>query len=282
MDGSARLWRKVAAALRTALLSAPLALPAAPAAGEGLAVDVELVLAVDVSSSMKPVELALQRQGYAAAIRAREVIDAMLSGRHGRVAVTYVEWGASGSRRVVVPWTLVAAPQDALAVAERLAEAELGSLFQTSISGAIRYAMRAFADSPYAGDRRIVDISGDGPNNQGGLVTLSRDAALAEGITINGLPLVLHANVLSGPGTPSLDRYYADCVVGGPRAFVLPVRGWDAFPAAVRRKLVLELSDARPALPGAARPSARPRDAAAAAPVDCTIGETLWRGAEPV
>jgi hypothetical protein len=271
MNAVARYGR---AALSGAVFAASLAFGAIAAASEP--VDVELVLAVDTSSSMKTRELRLQRQGYAAAFRSRDVIDAILDGIHGRVAVTYVEWGASGSRRVILPWTLIGSVEDAHDVADILEMVEIKSLFQTSIAGAIRYGQRVLQDNEFKGLRRVIDISGDGPNNQGGLVTVSRDVAVREGITVNGLPLMLRGNALSEEAV-SLDAYYSDCVIGGPSSFMLPVRNWDQFPAAVRRKLVLELARS----PGAVAPLA-PVDARiwkiSGRGTDCMIGEALWRG----
>lgn len=277
MSGAWRISHKLKAGLMILLtvLFAP-----QPARAEQ-AVDVELVLAVDTSSSMKPGELVLQRQGYAAAFRSREVIDAIVSGLHRRVAVTYVEWGASGSRRIIVPWMLVAGEADAHRLADLLEATEIANLFQTSISGAIRYGMRAFEENDFRGERRVIDISGDGPNNQGGAVTLSRDAAIGSGISINGLPLMVGGSVLAGPGLPPLDDYYADCVIGGPSAFLLPVRGWDQFPAAVRRKLALELSGDTPRLWHAAAGRQDVVRSISNGETDCGIGERLWRGMEP-
>ncbi|MBO6716503.1 MAG: DUF1194 domain-containing protein [Rhizobiaceae bacterium] len=240
-------------------------------------VDVELVLAVDISSSMTLDELVLQRQGYVAAFRSPEVANAIRDGVHGRVAVTYVEWGASGSRRIVVPWTLIGSPSDALRMADALEQAPVKSLYQTSISGAIRFGQRAINGNEFTGIRRVIDISGDGPNNQGGLVTASRDVAVSDGITINGLPLILGDRAFGDETLPDLDVYYADCVIGGPRSFVLPVRSWDQFPEAVRRKLVLELAGGAATGAGSSEETAR-LWMTSGGTTDCSIGETLWRG----
>lgn len=236
-------------------------------------VDAELVLAVDVSSSMQPAELALQRRGYAAAFRSKEVIDAILYGGYGRIAVTYVEWGSSNVHRVVVPWTLVDSAASAGAVAGKLDSAKVATMFRTSISGAIRDGLRAFGGNGYRGLRRIIDISGDGPNNEGGPVTVARDAAVQDGVTINGLPLMVRQQMSSGgEDIPPLDRYYADCVIGGPRAFVLPVTNWRQFPQAVRRKLVLEMSGRDPAVRQAAVKDG-PEVLLPGKGADCQIGE---------
>lgn len=271
MNAVARCGR---AALSGLAFAASLAMSAIAASSEP--VDVELVLAVDTSSSIKIDELLLQRQGYAAAFRSREVIDAIADGVHGRVAVTYVEWGASGSRRLIVPWTMISNAEDAYRVADILEATSVKNLFQTSIAGAIRYGRRVIAENAFSGNRRVIDISGDGPNNQGGLVTISRDAAIGDGITVNGLPLMLSGNVLSERDL-QLDTYYADCVIGGPGSFLLPVRNWDQFPDAVRRKLVLELAG-RPVTNAGLAPERSRIWKISGGTTDCTIGETLWRG----
>lgn len=236
-------------------------------------VDAELVLAVDVSSSMQPGELALQREGYSAAFRSKDVIDAIIDGGYGRIAVTYVEWGSSNVHRVVVPWTLVDSAASAHAVAEKLDGAKIATMFRTSISGAIRVGLRAFDENRYHGLRRIIDISGDGPNNEGGPVTVARDIAVSQGVTINGLPLMVRPLLAAGgEDMPSLDDYYADCVIGGARAFVLPVTSWRQFPQAVRRKLVLEMSGRDPAIREAAAKSG-PDVLLPGKGADCQIGE---------
>jgi hypothetical protein len=274
MHAVAWCWRAALSGLAIAVL-----LLASAKAALSEPVDVELVLAVDTSGSMKAHELRLQRQGYAAAFRSREVINAILDGVYGRVAVTYVEWGASGSRRVILPWTRIASEADAHRVADALEQAAIKSLFQTSIAGAIRYGQRALGENQFEGNRRVIDISGDGPNNQGGLVTISRDVAVGEGITINGLPLAVRGGVLKAEDA-SLDTYYADCVIGGPRAFLLPVSDWDQFPEAVRRKLVLELADA-PIIETWAIPFEARVWKSSGRATDCRIGEKLWWGMEP-
>ncbi|MEZ5812907.1 MAG: DUF1194 domain-containing protein [Rhizobiaceae bacterium] len=236
-------------------------------------VDVELVLAVDVSSSMMSDELALQRQGYAAAFRSDEVLRAIRYNRYGRIAVTYVEWGASDLHDVIVPWTAVATAEDAERIAVILESARVRNLARTSISGAIRYSVRAFADNRFQGTRRVIDVSGDGPNNQGGLVTEARDAAIGEGITINGLPVVIEGRAFGEETIADLDDYYADCVIGGPQAFVMAVKDWNQFAEAVRRKLVVELSGGQPPVWRASSVVAEP----AGGQFDCGVGEAGWK-----
>jgi hypothetical protein len=239
-------------------------------------VDLELVLAVDVSRSMSPADLEIQREGYAAALTSPEVLRAIAGGPLGRIGLTYVEWSGAGWQRIVVDWTLIGTPEDAREVADTILFGAGGTLRRTSISGALLFSRDRLAASPFTAPRQVIDISGDGPNNEGPPVTEARDAVLAAGITINGLPLMRQ----DAPGDvwhiERLDLYYRDCVIGGPGAFVVPVETWDAFPGAVRRKLVLEIS-------GLAARGLRAVREETGPPADCLIGERIWernRGAE--
>ncbi|MEM6305897.1 MAG: DUF1194 domain-containing protein [Pseudomonadota bacterium] len=231
-------------------------------------VDLELFLAVDVSRSMSAEELELQRRGYAEALASKDVIAALRSGLLGRIAVTYVEWAGPGSQREVVPWTLVESEADATAIAQKLTAHFDGGMRRTSISGALTYATAAFENNGFKGLRRVIDISGDGPNNQGRPVLRARAEAIARGIVINGLPLMTQDALSSIWGIPDLDVYYTNCVIGGPGAFVVPVYGWSQFPEAVTRKLVLEIAGVAPA-PRVIRAQAAPA-------YDCMIGEKMW------
>lgn len=248
---------------------------AAPVAATAEVVDVELILAVDVSLSMSPAELAIQRDGYAAALVHEQVIRAIQDGVHGRIALAYVEWAGATVQHIVVPWTIITNLEEAAAVAEQLTLHPPNSARRTSISGALAFAGDMFAESPHRGLKRVVDISGDGPNNQGGLVAPARDALVEQGITINGLPLMTSGGFSSVYDLANLDLYYQHCVIGGPGAFMIPVNDWTQFPEAVRRKLVLELAggpqpqDLRQGLPVYL---AQARDDA-----DCEIGEKMWR-----
>ena len=230
-------------------------------------VDVELALMVDVSRSMGPGELELQRRGYAEAIVSDEVVGAILNSFTGRIAVTYVEWAGYGSTRVIVPWTLVDSREAAEAVAETLNANFPYGMRRTSITGAIDFARADMAANEYEGLRQVIDISGDGPNNEGGSVEAARDKAIAAGLVINGLPLMTQDGDEFW-AIADLDLYYEACVIGGPGAFVIPVREWHEFPLAVRRKLVLELVGPPEAL-FAAR-SGRTADG-----YDCYIGEKM-------
>jgi Protein of unknown function (DUF1194) len=235
-------------------------------------VDVELILAVDVSLSMSPDELELQRRGYAAALTHPGVIQAIQQGATGRIAVTYVEWAGQTWQRIVVPWTVISSQKDAEAFVEKLTANPPNSARRTSISSALLYAGDLFAEGEFRGARRVVDVSGDGANNQGPPVDMVRDSVVAQGITINGLPL------MTSGGTPSmfdidhLDLYYTNCVIGGPGAFMIPVNDWSQFPEAVRRKLVLELAGTTDQ---GTTPVIMAADEGAEA-YDCQVGERMW------
>ncbi|MBZ9653215.1 DUF1194 domain-containing protein [Phyllobacterium lublinensis] len=205
-------------------------------------VDVELVLAVDASRSMEPFEQKIQREGYIAAFRRKDVIDAIREGVHGRVAITYVEWAGSTVQRTIVPWTLVDDAASAEQFAAALDKPIPSTQSRTSISGAIDFSSSLFDDNGFKGMRKVIDVSGDGANNNGRPVADARDQALAKGITVNGLPLMTRGDFYSDWAVKDLDVYYSNCVIGGPGAFMIPVNSWDQFPEAVRRKLVLELA----------------------------------------
>lgn len=235
-------------------------------------VDVEIILAVDVSLSMSPDELEIQRRGYAEALKHDTVIQAILDGVHGRIALTYFEWAGSFSQGVIVPWTLISSAEEAVSVAERLTADPSNRARRTSISGAMDFAGDLFAESAFEGMRRVVDISGDGPNNQGPPVQEARDRLISSGITINGLPLMTSSGYNSSYDVAELDTYYTECVVGGPGAFTIPVNDWSQFAEAVRRKLVIELAGMEKA-----PENAQIIKAQASAPYDCLIGEKLWQ-----
>ena len=233
-------------------------------------VDVELALAVDVSYSMDPEEQALQREGYIAGITSRDFMQALRSGQHGKVAVTYFEWAGPYDQKIVVPWRLIDGPEAADAFANELARAPYRRASRTSISGALSFAKPLFDGSGYRGFRRVVDVSGDGANNSGTFVTGARDDVLAAGMTINGLPIMLKRPNAFTMDIDNLDIYYEDCVIGGPGAFVVPIREREQFKEATRTKLVLEIAGRAPQqhlVPVQAR---APR-------ISCTIGEQMWR-----
>ena len=248
--------------------AAPTARPGADSVS--MPVDVELVLAVDISYSMDPDEQALQREGYVQALTSRDFLRALKEGMHGKIAVTYFEWAGYAEQKIIVPWRLIEGPESADAVAAEIANAPYRRAARTSISGALLFALPLFESSGYRGARRVIDVSGDGTNNNGQLVTLARDEALAKGITINGLPIMLKRPTPSMMDIEQLDVYYEDCVIGGPGAFVLPIREREKFTEAIRTKLLLEIAGHVPAARIVPASADKPR-------ISCTIGERMWQ-----
>jgi len=237
-------------------------------------VDVELVLAVDISYSMDYDELALQREGYIGAITSEQFLDAMRRGPIGKIALTYVEWAGSGEQQVVVPWQVIDGPESATAFARKLKETPIRRAYRTSISEALKFSEKLFG-TEYEGIRRVIDVSGDGTNNQGDLIEPTRDEIVRKGITINGLPIMLKTPLASMIDLPDLDVYYEDCVIGGPGNFLVPVRESHQFADAIRNKLVLEVAGLTPA-PRIA-PERLVVPAVSPPRVSCTIGEQMWQ-----
>jgi hypothetical protein len=210
-------------------------------------VDLALALAIDISGSIDHDEARLQRDGYVQAFRDPVIVKAILSGPNGRIAVTYFEWSDSWMQKLLIDWTLLDSEAAISAFAARLADAPISIARRTSISGAIRYAIPLFGRSPHEAHRKVLDISGDGSNNDGGLVTEMRHEALRERIVINGLPIMNdRPNPFGFPTEADLDRYYLHCVTGGPRSFVEVARNFEDFPRAVRKKLLQEVADLGP------------------------------------
>jgi Protein of unknown function (DUF1194) len=233
-------------------------------------VDIELILAVDVSYSMDMDELAIQREGYAQAIVSKEFLQALKSLPNGKIAITYFEWAASSDQKIIIPWRVIDGPETADAVANEIMKTPIRRASRTSISGAIYFAMPLFEENPYHGLRRVIDISGDGPNNNGAPVVGARDEALAKGIVINGLPIMVKEPSYSTMDIDNLDFYYEDCVIGGPGSFVVSIKDREKFKEAIRAKLLLEVAGRIPerrVIPAAEK---EPR-------VSCMIGEKIWQ-----
>src|SRR6267378_434344 len=233
-------------------------------------VDVELILAVDVSYSMDMDELAIQREGYAQAIISKEFLQALKTGPNGKIAVTYFEWAASNDQKIIIPWRVIDGPETADAVANEIIKTPIRRASRTSISGAINFAMPLFDENPHRGIRRVIDISGDGPNNNGVPVTGARDAAVEKGIVINGLPIMVKEPSYSTMDIDNLDFYYEDCVIGGPGAFVVTIKDREKFKEAIRTKLLLEVADRAPERRVVPVAEKEPR-------VPCLIGERIWQ-----
>lgn len=234
--------------------------PGEAAAGD-IPVDVELVIAADVSWSMDAEERSLHVEGFAAAFRNPTVLLAIQSGYSHRIAVTYFEWAGERAQRVIVPWMIIDGPAagEAFAAALDAHRKRLDPIAApqrgTSISSALMFGGLSLAANVYSSDRQVIDISGDGPNNTGVPVTPVRDRLVAQGTTINGLPIAIKPGDWKdsyGEWDPEpLIRYFRENVIGGPEAFVQPVTEAAAFPDAIRRKLVQEIA----AVPGDRRPS---------------------------
>jgi hypothetical protein len=219
---------------------------------------------------MDPDEQALQRGGYVRALTSKEFLNAVREGANGKIAVTYFEWASENDQRIIMPWRLIDGPEAADAVAAEIARAPYRRATRTSISGALKFAQPLFDNSGYRGLRRVIDVSGDGANNSGPLVALTRDEVTQAGITINGLPIMLKRSNFGTLDIEQLDVYYEDCVIGGPGAFVVPIKDRSKFIEATRTKLVLEVAGRQPKAKVIPASADKPR-------ISCTIGEKLWQ-----
>jgi Protein of unknown function (DUF1194) len=245
-------------------------LPIADSKDNTAAVDIELILAVDVSYSMDMDELAIQREGYAQALVSKDFLQALKAGPNGKISITYFEWAATSDQKIIIPWRVIDGPETADAVSAEIMRTPVRRASRTSISGAINFAMPLFEQDPYRGLRRVIDISGDGPNNNGTPVTLARDTALDKGIIINGLPIMVKEPSFSTMDIENLDWYYEDCVIGGPGSFVVSIKDREKFKEAIRTKLILEVAGRTPPHPLVPVADKEPR-------VSCTIGEKIWQ-----
>jgi hypothetical protein len=276
-------------------LGAPVAAQQVSPAAQGKSgmtnVDLELVLAVDISQSMDEDEHTLQRNGYVDAFRHKDVVNALMSGPEGRIAVVYMEWAGDFEPIVAVPWTIIDSEKSALAFADRLAKEPIYGEQRTSISNALIKATELIEGNSIASHRQVIDVSGDGANNAGPLVELVRDEVVKRGITINGLPIMLN-KPKEFYDIDHLDRYYKHCVIGGPSAFIAPVFDLKHLSATIRKKLVMEIAGLEvspetapiqfgdagepqaPLKPGIVRAQLK----LPTAKTDCTIGEQVWGG----
>jgi hypothetical protein len=235
------------------LASLPLffASPCLPSAGAAEQVDLLLVLAADVSRSIDDQKFELERRGYAAALSDPRVMQAIASGPNGRIAIAFVEWAGASSQRLLIDWTLVRNADDAKSIAGRLLESPRSFADRTAIGAGIDFARAQFARSPYASDRRVIDVSGDGTNNSGRDVRAARDEALGNEVTtINGIvilsdtPIPYNPEHTNPPG--GLDNYYRENVVGGTNAFVMVAENFESFGRSIVAKLIREISELPP------------------------------------
>ncbi len=246
-------------------------------------VDLELVLATDVSRSIDVMEARLQREGIAAAIRNPAVIEAIQGGYRKKIAVAYIDYSNEGSTLLVIDWTIIDGPAAAEAFAAQLTSAELNFGRRTSISDGIAFAVRLLEENRYEGWRRVIDVAGDGPNNDGILVTRARDAAIKKRITVNGLPIVNQRGGFGGGfNLKDLADYYRGCVIGGPNAFLVVAKDFPDFARAIRRKLIFEIAGGAPPANGGKSHALLHRAQIRLNPgyvykPGCDIGERLWR-----
>lgn len=227
---------------RTALVGSLAALAAPLPAHAAMPVDLQLVLAVDVSRSIDEVEAELQRRGYVEALTNERVIDAILSGEHKRIALCYTEWAGSHYQVVVVDWSMIDSPAAARRFSDKLAEAPRTSQSWTAVGAALAFAAQRFDTSGFDSKRRVIDISGDGRTNDGPAAELVRDKVVAQGIVINGLPVMMNRTNFGRPPDTGLDRYYEESVIGGPGSFMIAAESFEDFGRAVRSKLIREIS----------------------------------------
>ena len=210
------------------------------------AVDLRLVLASDVSRSVNDEEFDLQRKGYAQAFRDQRVFKAIKSGRLGRIAVCFVEWASADSQQTVIEWTVIGDEESAGAFADALEAKPRAYYGRTAIGAAIDYSVQETERSNIPSERRVIDVSGDGTNNDGRPVTMARDDAVKSGYTINGLAILNTRVVLYNPEHTNppggIENYYRENVIGGPGAFVLMIEGFQSFAEAMTNKLILEIA----------------------------------------
>lgn len=251
--------------LTAALLMGLSSLQARPIAAPNNEVDVELILAVDTSRSMDYEEVEIQRDGYIAALQHPDFINAVRMGLLGRIAISYYEWAGEVDPSSVIDWQIIANEADAKDFAAKLAARPIVTQRRTSISAAIKFGTQSLLSNNFSGLRKVIDVSGDGPNNMGTPVEAARDEAVSSGVVINGLALVLRPSGTTG----GLDQYYKDCVIGGPASFVLPIHRIEDFEVAVRRKLIMEVSGISP--------NPQLQKIAGEKKSDCMVGENQWR-----
>ena len=276
-----------AAALAIAALAgiaAPITTQQATAQQGGkIKVDLELLLAVDISQSMDFDEHTIQRNGYVEAFRHKDVVDALMSGPEGKIAVMYMEWAGDFEPIPTIPWTIIDSPKAAHDFAERLANEPIFGEQRTSISTALLAAQDYILNNNITSTRQVIDVSGDGANNAGRLVEPVRDAVVKSGIVINGLPIMLN-KPKEFYDIDHLDRYYKHCVIGGAAAFIAPVFDLRHLSSTIRKKLVMEIAslEVEPDMapiqfaeqPGVFRAQLKlPTEK-----TDCTIGEKVWGG----
>src|SRR5712692_503608 len=214
-------------------------------------VDLLLVLAADVSSSMDESKFELQRLGYAAAFANPRVIEGIRGGVSGRIAVAFIEWSGVMQQKTAIDWTVISNDETAHQFGDRIMETPRAfARNSTSISAGIDFAVGQLDRAPYEARRRVIDVSGDGDNNSGRNVTTARDDAIAKGVTINGLVILTETTTrwnsdhTNPPG--GLANYYRNNVIGGPGAFVMVAENFNSFGDVLVKKLIAEIAQAVP------------------------------------
>jgi len=239
--------------MRTVLALAALLLLSATTTRAQEQVDLLLVLSSDVSRSVDHPKFLLQREGYAAAISDPQVLDAIRSGPHQKIAVCFIEWSGFGAQKLVIPWTRIDGAASARKFGDQMLELPRSFADRTSISGGIEFSFAQFASAPFQAPRRTIDVSGDGTNNAGRDVRVARDEVVAQGVVINGLvilsdrPVPWNAEHTNPPG--GLENYYRENVIGGPGAFVMVAENFQSFGRAIVKKLIAEIASLGPARP---------------------------------
>jgi Mg-chelatase subunit ChlD len=237
-------------------------MPIVPAKAEPQ-LDLALVLAVDISSSMETEEQTLQRMGFVEAFRSSLVHEVIKNGPAGRIAVTYVEWSGAKDQTILVPWMVIDGPEKARSFADNLSGKPTRQAGMTSISAAIDFSRELFVDVGKIAARRVIDISGDGPNNDGRRVALARDETIAEGIVINGLPIMFE-RTMGSPEMDGLDAYYRECIIGGVGSFMIPLHDPEQFAMVIRTKIMREIAGLE---------ETSPKVVPAQATMNCVTGE---------
>ncbi|HLH98712.1 MAG TPA: DUF1194 domain-containing protein [Xanthobacteraceae bacterium] len=213
-------------------------------------VDLLLALAMDVSRSMEQPKFLLQREGYAAAITNPQVLEAIKSGAHQKIAICFIDWSGGGEQKLVIDWSIIDSAESARHFGDIIYEAPRSFNDRTSIGGGITFAAAQIERTPYQAERRTIDVSGDGTNNAGRDVQLARDQAVAKGIVINGIPILTelqYSRIPEHTNPPGgLEKYYRDNVIGGPGSFVLVAEDYSSFGKSMVRKLIAEIAGVPP------------------------------------
>jgi len=235
---------------RCVLALATLLAPQIPTARAAEQTDLLLVLAMDVSRSMDQAKFLLQRQGYAAAISNPQVLNAIKSGPHQKIALCFIDWSGPFEQKLVIDWTIIDGPDAASRFGDLVAQAPRSFYNSTSIGSGISFAAAQIARAPFEAERHAIDVSGDGTNNAGPDVQFFRDQAVAKGILVNGIVILTDIELAPNPRHTNppggIEKYYRDNVIGGAGSFVMVAEDYNSFGRAMVKKLIAEIAT-RPA-----------------------------------